>query len=112
GLPYIARDGESNHAQVAAGDHPRIWSFCETVEKLAARWQVERDEAAARRAGEWLRAWLVTGATRMNPHLKYAQIRLGHPVGSGTEFGVLEARCLAQAVDALRLLRGSPALSG
>lgn len=111
GLPYVNRDGKHNREQVALGDHARLGSFCETVPRLAAAWTVHRDEAAARRAGEWLRAWFVTPATRMNPHLDYAQIRLGHNRNLGSAAGVLDARGLAHVIDALRLLAGSPALS-
>ena len=34
---------------MAKGDHERLGNFCSTVEKLAAAWRVNRDEAAARR---------------------------------------------------------------
>lgn len=111
GLPYVSRDGKHNNEQVARGDHARLGNFCSTVEKLAAAWRVNRDEAAARRAGEWLRAWLITPATRMNPRLDYAQVRLGNNQNHGTAAGVLDARGLAQVVDALQLLHESPALT-
>jgi hypothetical protein len=112
GLPYVQRDGQHNREQVARGDRHRIGEFCDTVESLAAAWHLNRDEAAARRAGEWLRAWFVTPATRMNPHLEYAQVRLGHQGNRGNPSGLLDSRGFAQVVDALRLLEDSPALSG
>ena len=111
GLPYVSHDGKHNRDQVARGDHDRLGKFCEIVEKLAAAWRVNHDEAAARRAGEWLRAWFVTPATRMNPQLEYAQVRLGHDHNHGSPSGVLDARDFAQVVDALQLLHGSPAFS-
>ncbi len=111
GLPYVSRDGKHNHAQVARGDRHRIGDFCETVEKLAAAWHVKHDEAAARRAGEWLRAWFITPATRMNPHLEYAQVRLGHKQNRGNAAGMLDSRGFANVIDALRLLDDSPALT-
>lgn len=110
GLPYVSRDGQHNREQVARGDRGRIGDFCENVAKLAAAWRVNHDEAAARRAGEWLRAWFITPATRMNPHLEYAQVRLGHHDNRGNAAGVLDARGFADVVDALILLRDSPAL--
>ena len=79
--------------------------------KRAAAWAVNHDEAAARRAGEWLRAWFITPATRMNPHLEFAQVRLGHSRNHGNPAGVLDARGLAQVIDALQLLHGSPAFA-
>tara|TARA_R110002167_G_scaffold264842_2_gene471572 strand:+ start:1 stop:1131 length:1131 start_codon:yes stop_codon:yes gene_type:complete len=111
GLPFVRRDGQHNRAQVAQGDHARLWQFCATVESLAAAWTVNQNPAVAKRAGDWLRAWFITPTTRMNPHVEYAQIRLGHHGNRGTEFGVLDARCLAQVIDGLRLLEDSPALS-
>ncbi|MBA4136230.1 MAG: hypothetical protein C0518_02805 [Opitutus sp.] len=111
GLPFVSRDGQHNHEQVARGDRHRIGRFCENVARLAAAWHLRRDEAAARRAGEWLRAWFVTPATRMNPHLDYAQVRLGHHGNRGNASGVLDSRDLALVVDALRLLDDAPALT-
>ena len=111
GLPYVNHDGKHNREQVARGDHDRLGHFCTNVEVLAAAWRVNQDEAAARRAGAWLRAWLVTPATRMNPHLEYAQVRLGHDGNHGSPSGVLDARDLAEVIDGLQLLHGSPALA-
>ena len=111
GLPFVKRDGRHNHAQVARGDRLRLGRFCDNVARLAAAWQLHRDEAAARRAGEWLRAWFVAPETRMNPNLDFAQVRLGHNSNRGSASGVLDARDLALVVDALRMLDGSPALS-
>jgi len=111
GLPYVNRDGQHNHEQVAKGDRHRIGDFCETVAKLAAAWHVNRDEAAARRAGEWLRAWYLDPATRMNPNLDYAQVRLGHKNNRGNPAGVLDSRDFALVIDGLRLLDDSPALT-
>lgn len=111
GLPFIRHDGRHNHEQVARGDRPRIGDFCENVEKLAAAWHVKHDEAAARRAGEWLRAWFVSPATRMNPHLEYAQVRLGWNNNRGNAAGLLDSRGFAHVIDALRLLDDSPALT-
>jgi hypothetical protein len=111
GLPFVSRDGQHNHEQVARGDRLRIGAFCETVEQLAAAWHVHRDEASARRAGEWLRAWFITPATRMNPHLEFAQVRPGHNGNRGNPAGMLDSRGLTNVVDALRMLDDSPALT-
>lgn len=111
GRPYVSHDGQHNREQVARGDRPRIDKFADAVEALAATWRVNRDEAAARRAGEWLRAWFITPATRMNPHLEYAQVRLGHNQDRGNATGMLDTRAFAQVIDGLRLLEDSPALT-
>jgi hypothetical protein len=111
GLPYLSHDGKHNEEQVARGDHERLWNFSGNVEALAAAWALHQDEAAARRAGEWLRAWFVTPATRMNPNLEFAQVRLGHDNNHGSISGVLDARCFAQVIHALQWLHGSPAFA-
>lgn len=111
GVPFVRRDGQHNREQVEKGDRERLGDFFATVEKLAAAWQVNRDEAAARRAGEWLRAWFVSPATRLNPHLKFAQVRIGHNQNLGTAAGVLDGRGFARVIDALRLLEDSPAFA-
>jgi Alginate lyase len=111
GLPYISRDGHHNEAQVARGDEGRLWSFAGKVEALAAAWQLDHDEASARRAGEWLRAWFIAPATRMKPNLDFAQVRLGHNQNRGSQSGVLDARCLSGVIDALLMLHGSPAFA-
>jgi hypothetical protein len=111
GLPFVSHDGKHNHEQVARGDRPRIDKLADAVAALAAAWRVNHDEAAARRAGEWLRAWFVTPATRMNPNLEYAQVRLGHRDNKGNPAGMLDTREFATVIDALRVLEGSPALT-
>lgn len=111
GLPFIKHDGRHNHEQVALGDRPRIGTFTDTVTALAAAWQLNHDETAARRAGVWLRAWYVDPATRMNPNLDYGQVQLGRHGNRGNPTGVLDTRDFALVVDALRLLDDSPALS-
>jgi len=109
GLPYISQDGHHNLEQVARGDEGRLWSFAENVEALAAAWQIHHDGASARRAGEWLRAWFIAPATRMNPNMEFAQVRLGHSKNHGNSSGVLDSRCFSGLIDALLMLRGSPA---
>ncbi|HVU16925.1 MAG TPA: alginate lyase family protein [Candidatus Didemnitutus sp.] len=111
GLPYLSRDGHHNLEQVAKGDHERLWKFAESVGELAAAAKIHRDEAAALRAVEWLRVWLIDPQTRMNPNLEFAQVRLGHDHNHGSSSGVLDARCLAEVIDAVRGLHGSAALS-
>ncbi|HEX7631188.1 MAG TPA: alginate lyase family protein [Lacunisphaera sp.] len=111
GLPYVSIDGKHNHEQVARGDRNRIDKFANAVTALAAAWRLQHDEAAARRAGEWLRAWYITPATRMNPNLEYAQVRLGHSGNHGNASGMLDTRAFADVIDGLLILEDSPALT-
>jgi acetyl esterase/lipase len=112
GLPFIQRDGYPNREQMALGDQDRLWRMIDTVETLAQAWQLEHREDCARRAGEWIRAWFVTPATRVNPSFEYAQIRLGRNGNHGSNSGLIDLHGFVHLIDALRLLHGSPAFTG
>jgi hypothetical protein len=111
GLPFISKDGFHNREQVAAGDRDKIDQLVDNVVVLALGWSRLQREDAARRAGDWVRAWFVTPATRMKPGLDYAQVRLGHNNNLGNNSGVLDTRDFSEVVGAIGLLKGSPALS-
>ncbi|HXI83526.1 MAG TPA: alginate lyase family protein [Verrucomicrobiae bacterium] len=111
GLPYIQRDGYPNREQMAFGDQDRLGRMIDTVETLAQAWQLEHREDCARRAGEWIRAWFVTPATRVNPSFEYAQIHLGRDGNHGNKSGLIDTRVFIRLIDALRLLHGSPAFT-
>lgn len=112
GLPFIQRDGHPNREQMAFGDEERLRLMIDTVDTLAEAWRLDHREDCARRAGEWIRAWFVTPATRMNPSFEYAQIRLGRDGNRGTKSGLIDLRGFIHLIDALRLLHGSPAFTG
>jgi hypothetical protein len=111
GLPFVSRDGHHNREQVAAGDRGKVDRLVDAVTVLARGWTEQRRADCAARAGEWLRAWFITPATRMNPGLKYAQVRLGHNKNLGNAAGVLDTRDFAQVVAVIPALRGSPAFT-
>ena len=111
GLPYIQRDGHPNRDQMAFGDQDRLDKMIDTIEALANGWQAEHRDEYAKRAGEWIRAWFVTPATRMNPSFEYAQIHLGSDNNHGNKSGLIDTRVFTHLIDALRLLHGSPAFA-
>ncbi|MGD0059068.1 MAG: alginate lyase family protein [Verrucomicrobiia bacterium] len=111
GLPFIRRDGYPNRKQMALGDWDRLDRMNRTVETLAQAWHLEHREDCARRAGEWIRAWFVTPATRVKPSFEYAQIRLGRDGNHGSNSGLIDTRGFVHLIDALRLLHGSPAFT-
>jgi hypothetical protein len=111
GLPFLQRDGHSNEAQVRQGDEGRLGHLAGAVDVLALGWtRLHRDDSA-RRAGDWLRAWFITPATRMKPDLDYAQVHLGHAQNRGNPPGVLDGRVFASLVADMARLPGSPALN-
>ncbi len=109
GLPYIRHDGKVNpeSRDEKINDSPRIRQMGDAIETLALAYYFTGDPKYAAAAGKRARVWFLDPATRMNPHLKYAQAIPGVNDGRGT--GILEGRHLAQAADALGLLSGSSA---
>jgi len=105
GLPYIRRDGERNPEIKKFPDHRVMDEMVDAAETLALASYLRSDEACAARAGKLLRAWFIEPATRMNPHLKYAQAIPG--VNAGRGIGLIETRGLTRVVDAVGLLAGS-----
>ena len=107
GLPYLRHDGKVNpeSRDPKANDSPRIKLMGDTIEALALAYHFTGDERYAAHAAKVARAWFLDPATRMNPHLKFAQAILGVNDGRGT--GILEGNHISIAADALGLLSGS-----
>jgi len=110
GLPYIRRDGERNPEINKITDHRSLDQLQASVETLALAYYFKGDEAYATKAVHLLRAFFLDPATRMNPHLQYAQFIPG--VNTGRGIGLIETRGLTRVVDAIGLLAGSKALTG
>jgi hypothetical protein len=107
GLPYIRHDGERNPEINKYPDHAIQDKMIGAVETLALAYYFKGNEAYAAKAAQVLRAWYLDAATRMNPHLQFAQAIPG--VNTGRGIGLIETRGLARLVDAVGLLAGSKA---
>lgn len=112
GLPYVRRDGkrvpESELFSEESGkyDHSRLQTMFDSVTVLALAWRLTESIHYARHAAEMIRTWFLRPETRMNPHLRYSQIRNGHDYGGR---GIIEAKDFYYFLDAVRLLQRSPA---
>jgi hypothetical protein len=110
GLPWVQRDGETNPAtQGAAFDYVALGRLTRSVGALALAYYLTGHEPYAAHAATLVRAWFLDPATRMNPHLRYAQSVPGRPPTRGT--GILDGRAFLAIADATALLAGSPAWS-
>ncbi|MCZ8511102.1 alginate lyase family protein [Paenibacillus filicis] len=108
GLPYIRRDGESNPGNF---DSHRVLlrRMRTSVAHLAAGYAVTRNEAYANHAVRLLKEFFLDEATRMNPHLLYAQAIPG--ICSGRGIGIIDTLHLVDIPFAVRALQNSQALS-
>lgn len=105
GLPYIRRDGERNPEIKSIPDHDSLGRLVTTVEKLAQAYYLTRDEKYAAKATALMRTWFLAPATKMNPHLEYAQAVRGE--NTGRNFGIIETMGLPRLVDSIGLLAGA-----
>jgi hypothetical protein len=102
--PYIQRDGMTNpdnfnkHREV-------LRHFCDIVSALTAAYKITGEEKYAAQAIRHLNAWCVDDATRMYPHLKYAQAIKGKFTGRGT--GIIDTIHLIEVARAVEVLAGS-----
>ena len=107
GLPYLPKDGiinpESRNPDFV--DYSRGHEIGQLVESLALAYYLTGEESYAAHAARCLRVWFTDPATRMNPHLKYAQAVPG--LNQGRYIGMIEAGGVVKAADAAGLLDGS-----
>lgn len=97
GLPWKGRDGQVNPAFYDY-DNPVLERLCHAVPRLMLHARAADSAPHARRAGRLLRAWFLDEATRMNPHLRFAQKVPGVSDGSAT--GIIDATSLIFLADA------------
>lgn len=106
GLPYVNRDGVSN-PELEKLDRVRLGMMADRVTTLSLAWYFSGDERYARKAAEQLRVWFLDKATRMNPHLEYAQVAPGHNGDRGRSYGVLDGYSFVEMLDGVALLERS-----
>ena len=105
GLPYIRRDGEVNPERDQNSDRRRFDNLVRGVTTLALGYFFTGREDYGAHAARLLRAWFLGDATKMNPHLRYAQAVPGRNVGRAA--GIIETHNLPELIDAVGLLAPS-----
>lgn len=106
GLPYVRRDGERN-PETLGTDGDNINTTARGVFTLGLAYYFTGDERYAQNAAERLRVWFLDPATRMNPHLEYAQAIPGRTDGRG--IGIIGTLVFIDMIDGINLIAGSPA---
>jgi hypothetical protein len=107
GRPYIRRDGETNPESREGTDRPMVQPLGEAFDTLALAYFFTGEERYAAKAVSLLRAFFLDPATRMNPHLQYAQAIPG--INDGRGIGIIEGRYLMYFYEAQPLLFDSAA---
>jgi len=80
--PYIQRDGMTNPDNFIEHRKSMI-RFSRIIASLTSAYLLTGDEKFARHAFSHARSWLIDTATRMNPHMLYAQAIKGRFTGRG-----------------------------
>jgi hypothetical protein len=102
--PYLQRDGMTNPANFV--EHRRAMvRLSIQVGTLTSAWRLTRDERYASHAMAHLRAWFVDEATKMSPHLRYAQAIQGRATGRGV--GIIDTIHLVEVARSVELLASS-----
>ncbi|TIQ38608.1 MAG: hypothetical protein E5X48_01700 [Mesorhizobium sp.] len=116
GLPFVRRDGEHapGTALYADGseayDRTRLQRVLDDTTVLALAASVLGEARYASHAALLVRTWFVDPATRMNPNMRYAQVRRGRDNNEGPGYGIIELADLYFFLDAVRLIERSGAL--
>ncbi|MCW1924684.1 alginate lyase family protein [Luteolibacter arcticus] len=108
GLPYIKRDGETNPENFTA-HRDTMRELRDAVAALAAAWLATGDAKYPAKAAALLHAFFLDPATRMNPHLKYAQAIPGVTPGRG--IGIIDTLHLIEIPKAVKAMENSPAFT-
>lgn len=107
GLPYVERDGERNPEIDRITDRQNLGRLTRDVSALGLAYYLTGREEYAEQAARFVRVWFLDEATRMNPHLEFAQ---GVPgVAEGRAAGIIESRFFPTIIDGVTLVQGSPA---
>ena len=106
GLPYVQRDGQTNPDNF--NQHRlALRQFRDAVAALGAAYQITGEDHYARKTVELLRVFFLDPATRMNPHLSYAQAIPG--VSPGRGIGIIDTLHLIEIPAAIEALQQSSA---
>ncbi|WP_276483342.1 alginate lyase family protein [Paraflavitalea pollutisoli] len=96
--PYIQKDGMTNPENFVAHRQAMI-RFSRIMGALGSAYQLTHDQRYVAHALKHCRAWFIDTATRMYPHLLYAQAIKGRVTGRG--IGIIDTIHFMEVVQAL-----------
>ena len=102
--PYIQKDGLTNPDNFVAHRKAMI-QFSRIMGALASAYIITKDEVYAKQAFRHAHAWLIDTATRMNPHMLYAQAIHGRFTGRG--IGIIDMIQFMEVAQSLLVLEKS-----
>ncbi|KAJ6612033.1 alginate lyase-domain-containing protein [Mycena sp. CBHHK59/15] len=111
GCPYVNRDGVHNPEVDKYTDHNDRGSMFQSSYILALAWYYTGKTQYATHAGDILRTWFITSATRMNPNLNHAQFI--PCANTGRSIGIIDfSQQYTSVLDAAAILAsGAPGWS-
>lgn len=110
GLPYIKRDGERvpgtglYEPESEKYDRSRVQRLFDDTTALVLGWFVTGRREFADAAIRNIECWFIDPRTKMNPHMRFAQVRMGRNSNQGYGSGIIELKDLYYFLDAVRIL--------
>lgn len=102
--PYIQRDGMTNPENFTSHRKAMI-EFSKIMGALASAYRITGNEQYAQHAFQHAHSWFIDTATRMNPHMLYAQAIQGRFSGRG--IGIIDMIQFIEVAQALFVLEKS-----
>lgn len=100
--PYVQRDGLTNPDNFTHHREAMI-AFSRIVGALASAYRLTGDESYVLHAVPHIKAWFIDPATRMNPHLRYAQAIKGRVTGRG--IGIIDTIHLMEVAQGILTMK-------
>ncbi len=110
GLPYITRDGERN-PELNEYDRNSLGDMCGMVINLSLAYYFSDNQEYAKKAAKQLQVWFLDPATKMNPHLTYAQFVPGVNENKGRSYGIIDVYSFLEMLESVAILQQSKSLS-
>jgi Alginate lyase len=107
GIPYVYRDGEFNPEIYTAHDGIYMHRMIERVKILSVAYYITGNNVYANKTSELLHVWFLNNDTQMNPNLQHAEVITGK--NNGTRSGIIAGSNFAVVLDAVKLVKDSPA---